>query len=93
MRRDSAVDGVPVARPEAVLERLKERLADIAVRHIEPLFDQRCKVTVLVRSPHLSDGDIVVSADDCESAIKALQRLATYPEFSALAEQQKRVMT
>lgn len=67
-------------------ERLRARVADIAVRHIEPLFDKRCRVTVLVRAPYLPDGDVVVSVDDCKAAIKALERLATKPVFLAPRE-------
>ena len=54
-------------------DRIADRLADM-----EPMFDSRCKLTFLMRSPHLPDGDLVVTNDEIEKVMTALKRLATY---------------
>jgi hypothetical protein len=56
---------------------LRERIADVLV-DVEPWFDRRCKLTFVMRAPHLADGDLVVTADAIQDVIAALQRLNMY---------------
>ncbi len=58
-------------------EQLRDQIADKLV-DMESMFDRRCKLTFVMRSPHLPDGDVVVTSDDIGSIIAALQRLSTY---------------
>lgn len=58
-------------------EQLRARVADRLV-DMESMFDSRCKLTFLMRAPHLPDGDLVVTSDDVALAIAALQRLSGY---------------
>lgn len=64
-------------------ERLRSSIADRLVE-MEPLFDARCKLTFVMRSPHLPDGDLVVSNDALDKAIAALQRLSGYEAIKAV---------
>ncbi len=66
-------------------EQLRSEIADIIVEFLEPICDSRCLISVVIRSPHLPDGDLVVTADDPEKIIQALQRLKTYPEIKAVS--------
>jgi hypothetical protein len=58
-------------------EQLRDQIADRLV-DMESMFDKRCKLTFVMRAPHLPDGDLIVTSDDVGSVIAALQRLATY---------------
>lgn len=58
-------------------ERLRDAIADRLV-DMESMFDSRCKLSFVMRSPHLPDGDVVVTNDNIEAVIGALQRLKTY---------------
>jgi hypothetical protein len=40
------------------------------------------KVTLLVRNPALDDGDFLLTEDDLDLVIRALQRLSTYEEIN-----------
>ena len=42
---------------------------------IARLFKAGARVTVLIRNPNLADGDMVVSDDETDLAVMALQRL------------------
>lgn len=55
-------------------ERLLGLIAD-ALMELEPYFDARCFLTLLVRAPHRGDGDILVTRDSDEAIIAAIQRL------------------
>lgn len=46
----------------------------ILINHLEPLFVPECRITLLVRAPHLPDGDLVLTRDDLDKAISALVR-------------------
>lgn len=62
----------------------REALRDhIAVRLLamESMFDERCKLTFVMRAPHLDDGDLVVTSDSIPDVVTALQRLQTYQEI------------
>jgi hypothetical protein len=48
---------------------LNGHLEDIATMFRSP------KITLIVRAPDLSDGDVVVTDDDLDAAIASLQRL------------------
>jgi hypothetical protein len=61
-------------------EALRDRIADWLV-DMEPLFDRRCKLTFVMRAPHLPDGDLIVTADNIDAVIVALQRLRGYEEI------------
>jgi hypothetical protein len=63
-------------------ERLRARVADQLV-DMESMFDSRCKLTFVMRSPHLPDGDLIVTSDDVALVIKAVQRLAGYEPINA----------
>lgn len=55
--------------------------ADIA-EHLEAicaLFDFRPKVTIIIRTPWLDDGDVVLSDDSYDLAVNALRRLEKSP--------------
>ena len=39
------------------------------------------KITLIIRSPDISDGDVVISNDDLESAIGAVRRLQAKSAF------------
>lgn len=59
----------------------KQRLrAEIAARlgEMEPMFDPRCKLTFVMRSPHLPDGDVIVTSDSIPDVLRAIERLGTY---------------
>lgn len=58
-------------------ELLRSQIADRLVA-MEKMFDPRCKLTFVMRAPHLGDGDIVVTADDVDAVIRALERLRGY---------------
>jgi hypothetical protein len=49
---------------------------------VAKLFKPGARVTILIRNPHLDDGDMVVSDDALDSAIRALERLKTKEEHS-----------
>lgn len=57
--------------------RLRDRIAD-RLADMELMFDPRCKLTFVMRAPHLPDGDVIVTSDDIPSVIKAIERLGTY---------------
>lgn len=65
-------------------ERLRAQIADWLVSK-EKMFDHRCKLTFVMRAPHLPDGDLIVSADNIDSVITALQRLRGYEEIKGQA--------
>jgi hypothetical protein len=48
---------------------------------MEEMFDPRCKLTFVMRAPHLPDGDMIVTADNIDAVIVALQRLRGYEEI------------
>jgi hypothetical protein len=58
-------------------ERLRSVIAEV-LHGMEPMFDARCKLTFVMRAPHLPDGDLVVTSDEIEAVIGALDRLRTY---------------
>jgi len=58
-------------------EDLRERIADRLVE-MESMFDPRCKLSFVMRSPHLPDGDLIVTNDDPKLLIKAIERLSGY---------------
>lgn len=58
-------------------ERLRCQIAD-RLAEMEPMFDARCRLTFIMRAPHLADGDVVVTSDEIQDVITALQRLAGY---------------
>lgn len=66
-------------------EYLRSQVADLLIDYFEPLFDARCKLTFVMRAPHLPDGDLVVTSDSVEQVIAALQRLGTYEVVAASA--------
>ena len=61
-------------------ELLRSRVADKLVA-MEKMFDPRCKLTFVMRAPHLADGDMIVTSDHIDSVITALQRLRGYEEI------------
>lgn len=63
-------------------EELRDRIADWLVSK-EKMFDPRCKLTFVMRAPHLPDGDLIVTADDINAVITALQRLRGYEEIKS----------
>lgn len=64
------------------MEELRARIADWLV-DMEPMFDSRCKLTFVMRAPHLPDGDLIVTADNVDAVITALQRLRGYEEIKS----------
>ena len=64
-------------------ERLRSVVADKLVE-MEPLFDARCRLTFIMRAPHLSDGDLVVTNDEMSALLTALNRLAGYQPIKAI---------
>lgn len=65
-------------------EELRAKIADWLVAK-EKMFDPRCKLTFVMRAPHLPDGDLIVTADNIDLVITALQRLRGYEEIKAAA--------
>ena len=61
-------------------ENLKTDLDRIYVRFKNP------KITLIIRSPDISDGDVVISNDDLESAIGAVRRLQAKSAFMFIIE-------
>lgn len=57
---------------------LRNKIADRLV-DMEAMFDPRCKLTFVMRAPHLGDGDLVVTGDDIDAVIAALTRLKIKP--------------
>ena len=56
--------------PQDVSEDISYHLTAIAKHFKNP------KITLVVRAPDLTDGDLVMSIDDLGEAIKAIERLA-----------------
>ena len=56
---------------------LKDRIAHHADEIAKMFKDPR--VTIVVRAPSLPDGDVVVTDDDLDAAIKAIERLKFRP--------------
>ena len=68
-------------------EQLRSDVADRLVE-MESMFDSRCKLTFVMRAPHLHDGDLIVTNDDIKKVRAALERLETYePVVAPEAEQ------
>ena len=47
-------------------------------RHLsemEKLFKPHCKLTLLMRNPQVADGDLLLTMDDLDEAIAAIERL------------------
>lgn len=59
----------PKVSPARVAAECEEYL-----HRIEMLFVPECRITLLVRSPHLPDGDLVLTRDDLDKAVGALMR-------------------
>jgi hypothetical protein len=53
---------------------LVRRIAEHALA-VEGLFKPGARVTVVVRNPHVADGDVVVTTDDPKLAAKAIEDL------------------
>lgn len=68
---------------QALHDSIVARLDDLA-----PLFDQRCKLTFVMRSPHLPDGDVVVTSDDIDAVIAALERLKMKDPYEGSTQQE-----
>lgn len=58
----------------AALSRAHSEVADHC-GEVAKLFKPGAKVTILIRNPHIEDGDMVVSDDSMDLAISALARL------------------
>lgn len=52
---------------------IAESLEDIAAYFVAP------KLTLVVRAPDLEDGDVVITTDNLDEAIKAIERLKASP--------------
>jgi len=63
-------------------EHLRSMVADRLVA-MESMFDKRCKLSLVMRAPHLPDGDLLVTNDDTASLMAALKRLSGYEEVKA----------
>jgi hypothetical protein len=63
--------------------RLRDRIADRLV-DMESMFDRRCKLTFVMRAPHLPDGDLIVTNDEVPLVITAVQRLAGYEPIAGV---------
>ncbi len=68
-----SVDDVREQRLEELRERMGNKLAEIAEWFVNP------KITIVVRAPHLNDGDVVLTDDDVELAIAAIRKLYGSP--------------
>lgn len=58
--------------PDALLHFQKQ--AEEHLEAIEALLDPRAKLTLVVRMPWLSDGDIVLTVDDLAEVERAIRR-------------------
>lgn len=56
------------------LSRLRSRIAD-HLQAIDGLFTTPTKITIVIRTPELADGGVLVSDDDYDLAIGEIQRL------------------
>jgi hypothetical protein len=54
-----------------IRKRLLEQIAQVCMRHIEPLFKPGVQVTVIVRTPNNDEADVVVTTDNLGD-VKAL---------------------
>jgi hypothetical protein len=57
-------------------------LQSVIADHLEDickLFAQRPKITIVIRTPWLEDGDVILSDDDFDLAIAAINRLRNRP--------------
>jgi hypothetical protein len=75
-----------------IIANLQAEVAD----HLEKickLFTQRPKITIVIRTPWLAekglDGDVVLTDDDFDEAIAAINRLRNKPIFGDTAAKEK----
>lgn len=61
-------------------ERLGQRIAYHA-REVQEMFKPGVKVTIIVRNPMLGDGDCIITEDDLDAVIGAVQRLKDRDEI------------
>lgn len=61
-------------------EQLHGQLSDLLAQ-VERLFLGPTKVTLIVRTPRLKDGGVVMGNDDLDQAISEIQRLRGRPPF------------
>lgn len=53
---------------------LLAKIADILVKHVEPIFKDEVKITLIVRLPGNNDADVVVSSDDINELTALIER-------------------
>ena len=56
----------------------RDRVYALIERHlmeIETLFKSHCKLTFLMRNPELEDGDLILTTDELDQVITAIQQL------------------
>jgi hypothetical protein len=65
----------------ATEDKLRKLRADIAehLEEIAALFTQRPKITIVIRTGWLNDGDVVLTDDEADLAIEALRKLEKNP--------------
>lgn len=61
------------------LQDTHEEVAD-ALARLSRLFQPQCKLSFVMRNPHVEDGDMFVSDDDPEKVIEAIRKVAGRPE-------------
>lgn len=59
----------------AKLQRLHQDISE-KLREIDAMFKQSPKITIVIRTPWLEDGGVLLSNDELEQAIAEIRRLA-----------------
>lgn len=55
---------------------------DFALQDLQKLFLPHCKLTLVMRNPESSDGDMVLSLDDLDAVIVVLEKMKTKEPIS-----------
>jgi len=61
--------------PDTTKLRLAHEACDAALQELEKLFKPHCKLTLLMRNPESDDGDMLLTRDEFDDIIAAIQRL------------------
>lgn len=65
---------------------LQQKLINVLVRHIEPLFVSGMKFAIIARNPNNNEMDVLMTDDNIDELIALLERSRTRPEVGAAKE-------
>ena len=58
----------------AIMLRLNAQLGNILVRHVEPIFKDGTKLTIIARTPGNVEADVLVTSDDLDEVAALVER-------------------